>query len=135
MCILHVKSLNSTFEDFLKNTKLPFYQSHEAGEQKGKTKYKYTDSGFSCIVSDNEYDDAESQIEDIKLFITKYNDALIKLIEADIVDYIIFDIPVVPGLKDIIVQYDFLPTDFLDKCGQFGIDIEVNYFPKLENED
>ena len=131
MCVLHVTSESSSFKEFLEETKLPVYRSYEKGQVLPRRKRKVSEYfGFSCTVSDKEWDDLDGQIEDAIEFFGKYETEIITLRQRHSVDDIRLDFPYECRHDDIIsVQCDFLPPELLAMVGKLNVGIELSLYP------
>lgn len=136
MCVLHVRSETTSFIEFLKNTQLPVYMSHEKGEERYQG-YKYSppheDYGFSCEVSNRKWDNLNGQIEDTFHFFEKYENELTDLIQKFSINDICLDFPYYCRHNSkIIVQCDYLPPKLLLMAGKLNIGIELSLYPNPE---
>ena len=136
--VLHVRSKTTSFQDFIKDTKLPVYMSHEKGQQRFKTmpdKPPFDDYGISCNVSEKEWDDLDGQIEDAIDFLEKYKEQLEFLNENFSVYDIRLDFPYYCRIfNKFRVQCDYLPPELLCKAGKLGIGIELSLYPPIKDE-
>jgi hypothetical protein len=130
MCVLHIADQACSFSDFLEQTGLPVYRSHEKGDTRVHGKREpYKDYGFSCTVSEREWRDLAGQIEDATSFLRKYEPELRKLLATHSVDDIRLDFPYECRLGErIAVQCDYLPPELLRLAGTFGIGIEMSLY-------
>ena len=137
MCVLHVTSKSSTFKAFLEKSKMPFYQSHEKGDQpKVGIKSPYEDFGFSSEVSGGEWDDLAGQFEDAFNFLKKYEPQIQNLIRQYSIDDIRLDFPYECRLDEqIFIQSDYLTPDLLYIAGKLGIGIELSHYAVSEDND
>jgi len=140
MCIFHVSSNQHSFKDFLvANADLPVYQQHEKGEKISNTSdgSVYEDFGFSCEVSDREWDDVDGQIVDMVSFLEVYAPYLKKLQTTHQIDDWRFDLPYECRLdENVFTQIEYLPPKLLLLAGQLGIGIELSqYWAGVEYEE
>jgi hypothetical protein len=137
MCVLHVKSESVSLAEFLRETMLPVYQSHEKGDIRARGKREpYGDYGFSCNVSEREWTDLAGQIEDAHQFLRQYENELRTLISSHAIDDIRMDFPYSCRLDErISMQCDYFPPEFLYLAGNLGIGIELSHYPPTEDTD
>jgi hypothetical protein len=56
--MLRVTSIQDLFKNFINRTKMDIYDSYEKGEKsKIGLKKEYNDYGFSCVISEKEWND------------------------------------------------------------------------------
>lgn len=137
MCIFHVSSQQHSFKKFLEqHPDLPVYQHHEKGDvlKISVDNTPTDDYGFSCEVSDREWNDVEGQVIDMISFLEVYTPQLALLQESYSLDDWHFDLPYECQLNgQRFVQTDFLPAKLLHLAGGLGIGIELSlYWPAAE---
>ena len=133
MCVLHVRSKEDSLRAIVNNSKMPINQSHEKGDKKTKAKNSplFEDFGFSCKVSDKEWDNLPGQIEDTIAFLTKHEQELASLFTSHSIDCIWLDFPYYcRHSRTVFVQCDFLPAELLLKAGNLNIGIELSLYPQ-----
>ena len=137
MCELRVTSKSSSFKAFLEKSKAPVYQSHEKGDlPEVGLKSPYEDYGFSCDVSEGEWDDLSGQFEDAFNFLKKYEPEIQDLIQQYSIDDIRLDFPYECRLDEqIFMQSDYLPPNLLYIAGKLGIGIELSHYAVSEDHD
>ncbi len=140
MCIFHVSSYQDSFKKFLEqHPELPVYQHHEKGDvlKISVDKTPTDDYGFSCEVSDHEWDNVEGQIVDMISFLEVYTPQLTLLKDNYTLEDWHFDLPYECQLSDKrFVQTDFLPAKLLRLVGALNIGIELSlYWPAAEDAD
>jgi hypothetical protein len=133
MCVLRVSSHRKSLSDFLANTRLPYYESHDKadpqkfGRDKGKP-YGY--SGFKCAVSEASWSDLPEQIQDAVRFLKRCRKEFIRLRERFRGSDIQLDFPYELRIgKTIFAQFDCLPPELLKSAGELGIGIEMSLYP------
>ncbi|MEZ9200026.1 hypothetical protein [Shewanella sp. 10N.286.54.B9] len=127
MCFLKIHSKNHTFKKFCETTKVPVYSVFDKDEYRNKSKTRKSDSFVvSFDVSDAEWDDFPSQVNDAIKFLTANFSELDKLIgeipDAD--GYL--DFPLYSRLNEEVVnQNDHLPKELIRLAGKLGLGIEM----------
>ncbi|BDS15186.1 hypothetical protein [Aureispira anguillae] len=137
MCIFHVTSKTSSFQQFLSDhPELPVYQSHEKGDipKISTEEIAYDDFGFSCEVSDRPWGDMEGQIIDMISFLEVYSPYLRLLQKHHSIDDWRFDLPYECRLgNNHFTQCDYLPPKLMRLAGALEIGIELSlYWPSAE---
>lgn len=140
MCIFHISSRQHSFKEFLKqHPELPVYQHHEKGDilKISVDKTPTDDYGFSCEVSDRDWNDVEGQIVDMISFLEVYSPHLTILKENYSLEDWHFDLPYECQLNEKrFVQTDFLPPKLLRLAGALDIGIELSlYWPAAEQTE
>lgn len=130
MCMFHVESEKQSLENFIEKTKIIIYNSYNKGEKSkiglNKEYYSY---GFSCVISDKEWNDFEGQINDIVFFLEKNYEELKDLRDNYNISDWRFDIPYYCRLnEEIFCQCDYLPPKLLSLVGKLGIGIELSQY-------
>ena len=140
MCIFHVTSNDHSFKEFLKlHPELPVYQSHEKGDTPKirQEDQVHEDYGFSCDVSDREWQDMEGQIIDMISFLEVYTPYLQKLKESHQITDWRFDLPYECRLNEKkFTQCDYLPPKLMHLMGALEIGLELSlYWPNMEDDE
>lgn len=136
MCVLHVKSQISSFTDFLSQTTLPVYRSHNAGEKSPvREGVVYSEYAFSCDVSKKAWSNVEGQVEDMLLFLKTYQTELQTLMREHYIEDIRMDMPYVCRLNEqFFSQCDYFPPELLLMLGELGIGMEFSLYWPTEDE-
>jgi aralkylamine N-acetyltransferase len=137
MCVLRVSSNRETLAEFLSNTQIPFYESHDKntlvkrGRKKGQP---YGHAGFQSVVSKKEWDDLPGQIQDAIRFLQRYQADLTQLRNKFNVADVRLDFPynLRIGRNNIAVQFDFLPAALISLAGGLGIGITMSLWPAAD---
>jgi hypothetical protein len=134
MCVLHVTSKHDDFGPFLAQTSLPVYQSHRLGEiPKSGNRRPYEAYGFSCTVSERDFNDVGGQIEDALAFLTLHHSELDRLSKQYRVDDLRLDFPYWCRLDNTcFMQSDYLPAALLLAAGRLGIGIELSLYSRTD---
>lgn len=136
MCVLHVRSKTMSFSDFVEVSNLPIYRTHEKGDSTINPKVSLRkDYGFSCDVSNREWNDFNGQVEDAISFLNTYLPELKKLSAQYDIDDIRLDFPIESRLMkmDLFSQCDYLPPEIIKLSGEIGLGIEMSqYQPSAE---
>lgn len=128
MCVLHVTSLTKSFAAIMTGSELPIYKSHEKGEMhEMRADNIYTDFGFSCDVSDCDWDDLPGQFSDASRFLKRHQLEILRIISGGEVDDIRLDFPYFN--RGQFCQCDYLPPKLLKRAGDLGIGIELSLYP------
>ena len=136
MCVLHVSSLSQSFQEFINQTKLPVYQSHEKGEEKKLVKGIFDDFGFSCDVSEKPWIDFKGQTEDIKLFVETYRQDLMRLKNEFAISDWRFDLPYELRIDEkFFTQSDYLPPDLIKLLAEFELGLELTLYSPAEEKE
>jgi hypothetical protein len=133
MCVLYITSNTDSLRSFVNNSKMPIYQAHEKGAQRHKSrKYPpFEDFGFSCKVSDKNWDDLSGQIEDAIAFLKKYEEELTKLIDSYQINDIHLDFPYYcRHSRTVFMQGEFLPPELILRAGKLNTGIALSLYPK-----
>jgi hypothetical protein len=140
MCIFHASSPQQSFKEFLEqHPELPVYQHYEKGDilKISVDKTPTDDYGFSCEVSDRDWQDVDGQVVDMISFLEVYAPQLRYIKENYTLDDWHFDLPYECQLNgECFVQTDFLPAKLLRLAGDLEIGIELSlYWPAAEDTD
>lgn len=137
MCVLHVRSLNDSFSEFLKHTSLPVYRSYEKGQTASLRKGTvYDNFGFSCEVSKCEWSDFPGQVEEAIRFLKAHSEQLRSLTLNHKIDDIRLDFPIANRLSEsVFCQCDFLPPELVSLCAQNCIGIELSHYDMGRGEE
>lgn len=139
MCVFHVSSFTDSFQTFLENhPELPVYKKHEKGDTPHikSEQGPHENYGFSCEVSDREWDDVEGQVVDMISFLEVYTPYLQALQATHNIDNWRFDMPYECRLDgERYAQFDYLPPKLIRLAGALEIGIELSlYWPSDEEE-
>jgi hypothetical protein len=129
--ILHVSGTHFDPDTALKKVSFKPYMVHKTGEpmKRGRANATWPDSGFSVALGTKDEDNLASQIETAIEFVNKHYDELKQLRD---IDDIRLDFGYLPrrgedGLT-VAIQCDYFPPDFLRKCGELQIGIELSLY-------
>lgn len=114
------------------------YLIYHKGEpmKRGKRGALHPDSGFSVDLGPEDSDDLGRQIEVAAAFIDRHYDELKQIHGADDLrlDFGYEARRDRDGLR-LFVQCDYFPPEFLRKCGELGLGIELSLYDAEEAED
>jgi hypothetical protein len=135
--ILHVSGDNFDAEKALSQVSFKAYSVYRKGDlmPRGKPNSLYPDSGFSVDLGPQDSDDLGDQIDVATTFIERHYEELKQITCADDLR---LDFGYEPrrgkdGLK-MAVQCDYFPPEFLQKCGELGIGIELSLYGAINEE-
>ncbi|UII24261.1 hypothetical protein [Fulvivirga ligni] len=133
MCVLHVTCGKTLIKPFLDATEMPIYQFHERGDtiKIGLNKNElYEDSGFSCEISDRNWNDFEGQIDDLKQFLHNYHSDLVLLKTHYEIKTWIVDLPYFLRLNgEFFSQSDYLDPEIMKLLSALDIGLELSLYP------
>ncbi len=134
MCVLHVTSQFDSLASFLEGSGLPSYEAHEKGEPifpLAKDAGEYVDAGFSCVVSEKDWDDLQGQIDDAITFLQQYEKQLLDLVSRYNITDIRLDFPLQCRNaldENMVCQSDYFSPELLRFAGRLGIGIELSRY-------
>ena len=123
-CILHARGKEFCVDEFLKETDFKPERVHRRGEFIRRTGRTYEDSGFILVVSEADSQNLSRQIEEAFGYLRCHAESFRKLskrpdIEAKRLDFLC-------ELRDVPLQSEFFPADFLALAGTLGIGVELS---------
>ncbi|MBI3880751.1 MAG: hypothetical protein HY301_11925 [Verrucomicrobia bacterium] len=130
-CVLRASGRKFDVEEFLRKTKLKTIVCWKRREPRHRTKpagENRETSGFNCDVSTKDFDDLPGQIKDAIKFLNKWQRTLRKLTDLSTGASVRLDFGI--ERRDVIFQFDILPSALLRAAGELGIDIEISQYPK-----
>ncbi len=128
--IFHVSGENFIPETALRSAAFKPFAVHLKGERMStKNDTPWPDSGFSVDLGPDDNDDLAEQITRATEFIDRHFDELKALTGADDLR-LDFGYEARRGMDGnlLIVQCDYFPPEFLRKCGELGIGIELSLY-------
>jgi hypothetical protein len=134
-CTLRATGKNFEVNVFLQNSKLkPNTVSHK-GRPRRKNKPDGVEcefSGFSCIVSEKNFNNLEGQIVDAIKFLKSNRVELQKLIKFSSVEDVRLDFGI--ERREIFSQCDYFSPELLFIAGKLGIGIELSQYPASKKQ-
>ena len=121
----------------LEGTNLTPYDIHHKGQNpnRGRKDFIYEDSGFSINLGPDDLDDLGTQIEAAMRFLELHHGTITKLTGLT---ELRFDFGYSQRRNaegyTVLAQCDYFPPDFLRKCGELGIGIELSLYPRSEEK-
>jgi len=130
MCILRLSSKTTSFKSILQDTNLPLISIYDAGEYRDLKKTRLCKSNQATLeISDKDWNDVESQIEDAISFFEQNKTEIQKLFEL-IKDLSAgLDFPINSKLDGNIVTHGIVyPSQLTKLAGYLNIDIGMTLY-------
>ncbi len=125
-CIFRVGGVDFDVDACLRECRLETYSVYRKGEIHGKRALVRQHSGFGVAVSDADFSDLPTQIDDAIAFLKTNAEELRKLIDFPGIEGRTLDFPVED--RDVAVQCDILPAELLRLSGNLEINIEISRY-------
>lgn len=135
-CTLSARGKDFDVEAFLARTKLPIKQAifWIRGTPSGRRKPTlYQDSGFSAWVSNNKWDNLRAAVAEVLKFLQSNKKELAKLKRTNGLEDLMLDFGFHSrvGTKNIAVQGEYLPPEFLRLAGELNIGDGLSIYPPM----
>jgi hypothetical protein len=130
-CFLRISGPGFDPDDFSKSCGIPPYRIARKGELKFPSSPRITSthdvSGCHYEVSDAEFEEFETQIQDAIQFLKSNAAALACIQDRTDIQYAALDFGI--ELRDVAVQCDYIPPELLFLAGSLGLGIELSHYP------
>jgi hypothetical protein len=129
MCVLRVNGTDFAVDEFIKETSLKPSIIYRKGEKNFGEKVQQS-SGFNVSLSNAEFDDLRSQINDAISFLRKENDELKRLLAFPNIESASVDFAISTPTEDIIIWTRSFPAELLNLLGSLGMELDFTVYPK-----
>ena len=130
-CVLRARGTNFAVDEFLSKSKLkPIVVARRGHPQYPNSRPSSQvpdNSGFHVDVSDAEFSQLQTQIEDAVQFLKKNNEELARLVAFPGVDRIALDFGIEE--RDVAAQSENFPPNLLSAAGSLGIWLAFTLYP------
>ncbi len=137
-CTLVARGENFDVKSFLAKTKLPIKRAHYwiRGTPTLNRKRIRQDSGFSEWVGRDGWENLRRTVANVLKFLQSHRNELMRLKRATGVESIMLDFAFDSrlGIKNVAMQGEYLPPEFLRLAGELNIGIGLSIYPALEEK-
>jgi len=129
MCVLRADGKDFAVDEFLKKSSLKPLMIYYKGSKSFSEKISNT-SGFNVGVSNAEFEDLKTQINDVIIFLKREKEELKRLVEFANIENVTIDFAIATPSENIVIWTRSFPLELLKLLGSIGIELDFTVYPE-----